>query len=117
MLPSASLGTKRTAHGTFGLYEPIHGSAPDIAGKNLANPIGTILSGAMMLRDSLGHADAALAVEAAVAAAVRAGARTADLAGGADAVALKAAGLTLVGTREATDLIVEQVLNAKGGAQ
>jgi isocitrate/isopropylmalate dehydrogenase len=71
----------------------------------------------MMLRDSLGHADAALAVEAAVAAAVRAGARTADLAGGADAVALKAAGLTLVGTREATDLIVEQVLNAKGGAQ
>jgi 3-isopropylmalate dehydrogenase len=117
MLPSASLGTKRTAHGTFGLYEPIHGSAPDIAGKNLANPIGTILSGAMMLRESLGHADAALAVEAAVAAAVRAGARTADLAGGADAAALKAAGLTLVGTREATDLIVEQVLNAKGGAQ
>ena len=50
MLPSASLGTKRTSHGTFGLYEPIHGSAPDIAGKNLANPIGTILSGAMMLR-------------------------------------------------------------------
>lgn len=117
MLPSASLGTKRTAHGTFGLYEPIHGSAPDIAGKNLANPIGTILSGAMMLRESLGHADAAVAVEAAVAAAVRAGARTADLAGGADAAALKAAGLTLVGTREATDLIVEQVLNAKGGAQ
>jgi 3-isopropylmalate dehydrogenase len=117
MLPSASLGTKRTTHGTFGLYEPIHGSAPDIAGKNLANPIGTILSGAMMLRESLGHADAALAVEAAVAAAVRAGARTADLAGGADAAALKAAGLTLVGTREATDLIVEQVLNAKGGAQ
>jgi hypothetical protein len=55
-------------------------------------------------------------VEVAVAAAVRAGARTADLAGGADAAALKAAGLTLVGTREATDLIVEQVLNAKGGA-
>ena len=117
MLPSASLGTKRTTHGTFGLYEPIHGSAPDIAGKNLANPIGTILSGAMMLRESLGHADAALAVEEAVAAAVRAGARTADLAGGADAAALKSAGLTLVGTREATDLIVEQVLNAKGGAR
>jgi 3-isopropylmalate dehydrogenase len=116
MLPSASLGTKRTTHGTFGLYEPIHGSAPDIAGKNLANPIGTILSGAMMLRESLGHPEAAAAVEAAVAAAVRAGARTADLAGGADAASLKAAGLTLVGTREATDLIVEQVLNAKGGA-
>jgi 3-isopropylmalate dehydrogenase len=54
MLPSASLGARRTAHGTFGLYEPIHGSAPDIAGKNLANPIGTILSGAMLLRESLG---------------------------------------------------------------
>ena len=117
MLPSASLGTKRTTHGTFGLYEPIHGSAPDIAGRNLANPIGTILSGAMMLRESLGHADAALAVEEAVAAAVRAGARTADLAGGADATTLKSAGLTLVGTREATDLIVEQVLNAKGGVR
>jgi isocitrate/isopropylmalate dehydrogenase len=69
----------------------------------------------MMLRESLGHVDAALAVEEAVAATVRAGARTADLAGGADAAALKLAGLTLVGTREATDLIVEQVLNAKGG--
>ena len=55
MLPSASLGERRTASGTFGLYEPIHGSAPDIAGKNLANPIGTILSGAMMLRESLGR--------------------------------------------------------------
>ncbi|MEY3471843.1 MAG: hypothetical protein RLY63_518, partial [Chloroflexota bacterium] len=59
---------------------------------------------------------AAAAVEAAVAAAIRAGARTADLAGGGDAASLKAAGLTLVGTREATDLIVEQVLNAKGRA-
>ncbi|MGA1353858.1 MAG: 3-isopropylmalate dehydrogenase [Candidatus Limnocylindrus sp.] len=116
MLPSASLGTKRTSHGTFGLYEPIHGSAPDIAGKNLANPIGTILSGAMMLRESLGHPEAAAAVEAAVAGAIRAGARTADLAGGGDAASLKAVGLTLVGTREATDLIVEQVLNAKGRA-
>jgi len=116
MLPSASLGTKRTSHGTFGLYEPIHGSAPDIAGKDLANPIGTILSGAMMLRESLGHPEAAAAVEAAVAGAIRAGARTADLAGGGDAASLKAAGLTLVGTREATDLIVEQVLNAKGRA-
>jgi 3-isopropylmalate dehydrogenase len=116
MLPSASLGTRRTTHGTFGLYEPIHGSAPDIAGKNLANPIGTILSGAMMLRESLGHPEAAAAVEAAVAAAIRAGARTADLAGGGDAASLKAAGLTLVGTREATDLIVEHVLNANGRA-
>ena len=48
MLPSASLGERRTAHGTFGLYEPIHGSAPDIAGRDLANPIGTILSAAML---------------------------------------------------------------------
>ena len=55
MLPSASLGERRTAHGTFGLYEPIHGSAPDIAGRDLANPIGTILSAAMLLRLSLGR--------------------------------------------------------------
>ena len=71
----------------------------------------------MMLRESLGHPDAALAVESAVAATVRAGARTADLAGGADAAALKSAGLTLVGTRGATDLVVEQVLSAPGGTR
>ena len=53
MLPSASLGERRTAHGTFGLYEPIHGSAPDIAGQDIANPIGTILSAAMLFRLSL----------------------------------------------------------------
>ena len=57
MLPSASLGTRRTAHGRHGLYEPIHGSAPDIAGQDIANPMGTILSAAMMLRWSLGQAD------------------------------------------------------------
>ncbi len=45
MLPSASIGTRETAHGRHGLYEPIHGSAPDIAGQDLANPLGTILSG------------------------------------------------------------------------
>ena len=55
MLPSASLGERRTAHGLHGMYEPIHGSAPDIAGRDLANPIGTILSGAMLLRWSLGQ--------------------------------------------------------------
>ena len=55
MLPSASLGERKTAHGTFGLYEPIHGSAPDIAGRDIANPIGTILSAAMLLRISLGN--------------------------------------------------------------
>ena len=110
MLPSASLGERRTASGTFGLYEPIHGSAPDIAGKNIANPIGTILSGAMMLRESLGRPEAAAAVEAAVATAVRSGARTADLAGKLDAAGARAAGLRLVGTREATDAIVEALL-------
>jgi 3-isopropylmalate dehydrogenase len=80
MLPSASLGERRTAHGMFGLYEPIHGSAPDIAGQDRANPIGTILSAAMLLRLSLGRADAAAAVEAAVTATLDAGYRTADLA-------------------------------------
>jgi 3-isopropylmalate dehydrogenase len=80
MLPSASLGERRTAHGTFGLYEPIHGSAPDIAGQDKANPIGTILSAAMLLRLSLGRDDAATAIEAAVAGALDAGWRTGDLA-------------------------------------
>jgi 3-isopropylmalate dehydrogenase len=80
MLPSASLGERRTPHGTFGLYEPIHGSAPDIAGQDRANPIGTILSAAMLLRLSLGRADAAAAVEAAVARALDQGWRTADIA-------------------------------------
>ena len=56
--PVASLGETRTAHGILGVYEPIHGSAPDIAGKGLANPAATILSGAMMLRWSFGQADA-----------------------------------------------------------
>ena len=59
MLPSASIGTRETAHGRHGLYEPIHGSAPDIAGQDLANPLGTILSAAMLLRWSLGQGDAA----------------------------------------------------------
>jgi 3-isopropylmalate dehydrogenase len=79
MLPSASLGERRTEHGTFGLYEPIHGSAPDIAGRDLANPIGTILSAAMLLRLSLGREDAAAALEMAVSGALDAGFRTADL--------------------------------------
>jgi len=74
LLPSASLGAGRR-----GIYEPIHGSAPDIAGRGIANPYGAILSGALLLRHSLGlHAEAA-ALEQAVADAVAAGARTADL--------------------------------------
>jgi 3-isopropylmalate dehydrogenase len=79
MLPSASIGTRRTAHGLHGLYEPIHGSAPDIAGRDLANPIGTVLSAAMLLRWSLGQAEAAAAVEAAAGAALDDGIRTGDI--------------------------------------
>ncbi len=76
MLPSASLG-----EGTIGLYEPIHGSAPDIAGKGIANPIGTILSTAMMLRHSFKLESEAAAIESAVEQAVAEGARTADIGG------------------------------------
>jgi 3-isopropylmalate dehydrogenase len=79
MLPSASLGEKRTAYGLFGLYEPIHGSAPDIAGRDIANPLATILSGAMLLRWSLGQAAAAEAIEKAVASTLADGYRTPDL--------------------------------------
>jgi 3-isopropylmalate dehydrogenase len=74
LLPSASLGD-----GTRGLYEPIHGSAPDIAGKGIANPLGTIMSAAMLLRHSLGLEEEARAVEKAVDGAISAGARTADM--------------------------------------
>ena len=75
MLPSASLG-----RGRLGLYEPVHGSAPDIAGQDIANPVAAILCVAMLLRHSLGLEDEARAVEAAVAAVLEAGHRTADLA-------------------------------------
>ncbi|MCR5600417.1 MAG: 3-isopropylmalate dehydrogenase [Ruminococcus sp.] len=76
MLASASLGASKR-----GLYEPIHGSAPDIAGKNIANPIATILSGAMMLRYSFGLAKEADAIEAAVDKVLNDGCRTTDLMG------------------------------------
>ena len=75
VLPSAALGD-----GKRGLYEPIHGSAPDIAGKGIANPIGTIMSAAMLLRHSLGLDAEAVAIEKAVGRALDAGARTADIA-------------------------------------
>ncbi len=75
MLPSASLGDGRT-----GLYEPIHGSAPDIAGRGIANPCATIASTALLLRHSLGLAAEAAAVERAIAGAIAGGARTADIA-------------------------------------
>jgi 3-isopropylmalate dehydrogenase len=75
LLPSASLGD-----GTRGLYEPIHGSAPDIAGKGIANPVGTILSVALLLRHSLGLEREAAALESAVSKTIDGGARTADFA-------------------------------------
>jgi 3-isopropylmalate dehydrogenase len=95
MLPSASLG-----EGARGLYEPIHGSAPDIAGKGVSNPIATILSVAMMLRLSLGMPGEAARVEGAVAAAIRDGLRTADLA---------APGAPAVGTEQMTDAILARM--------
>ena len=76
LLPSASLSS-----GKLGLYEPIHGSAPDIAGKDIANPIATILSAAMLLRYSLDEMAAADTIEAAVSKALKDGLRTADIAG------------------------------------
>jgi 3-isopropylmalate dehydrogenase len=105
MLPSASLGDRRTAHGRFGLYEPIHGSAPDIAGRDAANPLGTILSAAMLLRWSLGLAAAADGVEAAVRAAIDDGWRTADLVPPDG----DSSGLRVVGTRAMTDAVVERL--------
>jgi 3-isopropylmalate dehydrogenase len=91
MLPSASLGVRRTSGGMFGLYEPIHGSAPDIAGQDTTNPVGAVLSAALLLRHSLGlHREAAV-VEEAVEDVIREGYRTADIHEG---------GCTVVGTRE-----------------
>ena len=92
MLPSASLGDSRA-----GLYEPIHGSAPDIAGKGIANPCAAIASAAMLLRHSLGLEKEAAAVEAAIADAIAGGARTADIV---------AAGQTRVSTDEMTAEII-----------
>ena len=86
MLPSASLDARGK-----GLYEPVHGSAPDIAGKNLANPIGAIASAAMLLRHALGLEMEAAAIEHAIETVLRSGLRTRDLA---------PAGEPAVGTRE-----------------
>ena len=99
MLPSASLGSAQTADGagTFGLYEPVHGSAPDIAGKGIANPLATILSTALLLRHSLGRDDAATAVETAVSNVLAQGVRTADIA---------TPGSPALGTKAVSDAIV-----------
>ncbi len=95
LLPSASLGAGRA-----GLYEPIHGSAPDIAGKGIANPYATILSAAMLLRHSLGLDKEAAALESAVSRSIEKGVRTPDIA---------ARGLTPVGTRTATDAVLAEL--------
>jgi 3-isopropylmalate dehydrogenase len=96
MLPSASLG----ADGAPGLFEPVHGSAPDIAGQGIANPLATFLSAAMMLRHGLDRADEAERVETAVDAVLERGLRTADLA---------AAGESTVGTNEMTDAVIAEL--------
>jgi 3-isopropylmalate dehydrogenase len=111
MLPSASLGERRTAHGRFGLYEPIHGSAPDIAGQDVANPLGTILSAAMLLRWSLGLEAAAAAVEAAVRDALNDAFRTLDLVppGSADGAPIWGDELRHVGTSGMADAVIERL--------
>ena len=96
LLPSASLGARQTEYGTYGLYEPIHGSAPDIAGQGRANPLAAILSLAMLLRHSLGREGEASRVEQAVAKVLARGLRGADLGGNA-------------GTEEITDAVVQEL--------
>ncbi|GAA0767626.1 3-isopropylmalate dehydrogenase [Erythromicrobium ramosum] len=91
LLPSASLGERETEFGTFGLYEPIHGSAPDIAGQGKANPMATILSAAMMLRHSFGLEAEAVRIETAVAAALADGILGGDLGGSHGTAAIGAA--------------------------
>ena len=96
MLPSASLNET-----TCGMYEPIHGSAPDIAGKGIANPIATILSAAMMLRYSFSLSEEADAIEKAVDSALNDGLRTADIVGD--------SGKTPISTTEMTDEIIKRL--------
>ena len=95
MLPSASLG-----EGTRGMYEPIHGSAPDIAGQDRANPLATILSAAMMLRYSFGLMDEAATIERAVETVLDEGYRTADI---------YSKGMKRVGTKEMGALVAQRI--------
>ena len=97
LLASASLGTRRTDGGRFGMYEPVHGSAPGIAGQGVANPLATVASAAMLLRWSLGETDAADALDDAVDAAIAEGPRTGDLGGSAGTHAVEEFLLTRVG--------------------
>ena len=102
MLPSASLGDlSNSKQLPLGLYEPIHGSAPDIAGKGIANPLAAILSSAMLLRHSLGLEKEAAAVEAAVDKVLEEGVRTPDIA---------YTGTEVVNTPVMGDLVVEKLL-------
>ena len=104
MLPSASLGDIMNSHDLpLGLYEPIHGSAPDIAGQGIANPLATILSTAMLLRHSLGLETEAKALEDAVDLVLRDGVRTPDIA---------ATGTEVVGTTVMGDLVAEKLAAA-----
>ena len=96
MVPSSSLGA-----GTCGLYEPIHGSAPDIAGQDVVNPIACILSAAMMLRFSFGMSAEADDIEAAVSAVLDDGLRTADIVGN--------SGATPLGCTEMTEEILKRI--------
>lgn len=100
MLPSASLGERQTEFGIFGLYEPCHGSAPDIAGKGIANPLATILSAAMLLRHSLRREDAAGHIEKAVEAVLADGLRTPDIA---------EAGQATIGTVEMSEAVLAKL--------
>ncbi len=103
MLPSASLGDVMNQHHLpLGLYEPIHGSAPDIAGQGIANPLATILSVALLLRHSLGLEKEAAAVEAAVDSVLNDGVRTRDIA---------STGVEVVGTQIMGDLVAEKLRN------
>ncbi len=97
MLPSASLDVNAK-----GMYEPVHGSAPDIAGKNLANPLATILSLAMLLRYSLGEQELAECIEVAVGKVLDQGLRTADIAAGADSIGTNQMGAAVVAAIRAT---------------
>ena len=102
MLPSASLGAT-SGERTFGFFEPAGGTAPDIAGKNLANPIAQILSTALMLRHSFGRNDVALAIEGAVGKVIASGLRTGDIFNPSEA------GARRVGTREMGDAIAAAI--------
>lgn len=97
MLPSASIGD-----GGPGLYEPIHGSAPDIAGQGIANPLATILAAAMLLRHSLGLEKEATTIESAVAGVLADGLRTGDIARGAAAIGTEEMGAAVVGRLNST---------------